>query len=103
MALVAQATGCAENVTKFHYSGGSKVGRENDTTQYEESRVIGFGSLSDNQLLNYTQAAQFLGVSPQYLRELKSRGRIAAVEIGPRCVRFRVASLNKFVLEREVS
>lgn len=76
---------------------------QNDTTRKELGQVIGFGSLSENQLLNYTQAAKFLGITPQYLRELKSRRKISAVEIGPRCVRFRVASLNKFIFEREVS
>lgn len=64
---------------------------------------VPFGALSDSQLLTYTQAALYLGITPQYLRELKSRRKIRAVELGPKCVRFRVASLNKFILEREVS
>lgn len=65
--------------------------------------VTGFGALSENQLLTYTQAAVYLGITPQYLRELKAARRIRAVELGKRCIRFRVASLNRFIAERETA
>jgi excisionase family DNA binding protein len=66
-------------------------------------KITEISTLFENQLLTYTQAAEFLCITPQYLRELKAKGAIKAVEIGPNCVRFRVASLNQFILEREVS
>lgn len=75
----------------------------NDNVHHLLSGDKELGSLFDNQLLNYAQAAKYLGITPGYLRELKSARQIRAVEIGPRCVRFRVASLNQFVKEREVS
>lgn len=74
-----------------------------DDTKKSLKGVTPFGVLSDRQLLTYTQAAQYLGITPQYLRELKAARRIRAVEIGPRCVRFSVASLHRFIAERETA
>lgn len=72
-------------------------------TQSARSGVTPFGVLSDNQLLTYTEAAEYLGITPQYLRELKAAREIRAVEIGKRCVRFRVATLNRFIADRETA
>lgn len=59
----------------------------------------------ENRLLDYKGASQFLGISIRHLRNLKSTGEIKHVLIGSgeRGVRFRVASLMRFIDEREVS
>lgn len=55
----------------------------------------------ENQLLGYKGAAQYLQVSESYLRRLKSQGKIRFVSLG-RSIRFRVASLNAYIAEREI-
>lgn len=59
--------------------------------------------LFENQLLTYKQAASYLGISVSYLRELKSKKKVSFVFVGHRAVRFRVASLDSFVRQREVT
>lgn len=54
------------------------------------------------KLLSYKEAAQYLSMSESYLRRLKSKGKIPFVSISKRGVRFRVASLNVWIAEREV-
>lgn len=82
-----------------------RVGMENknNNKRQKKAKVIELPPLFDNQLLTYDQAAMILGVTPQYLRVLKANGQIPSVDIGPKCVRFRVASLNRWIAEREVS
>lgn len=60
-------------------------------------------SLFDNRLLNYSEAAEYLCVSVSYLRQLKSQKQIAYVPMGNRGVRFRVASLNRWIERREMT
>jgi len=57
--------------------------------------------LFDN-LLEYPQAASFLGISVRHLKRLKVRGKVPYVQIG-RLVRFRVASLDRWAQRKEVS
>lgn len=64
--------------------------------------VTPFGALSDNQLLTYTQASKYLGVSVRFLKARKSMGEIPFVPLGD-LVRFRVSSLNRWVQRKEVS
>lgn len=59
-------------------------------------------TLFDNQLLDYKQAARFLSISVPYLRKLKTKGKIPFVEVGERCIRFRVSSLNSWIEKREI-
>lgn len=59
--------------------------------------------LFDNQLINYKQAAQYLGVSESYLRRLKGKGLIPFVQVGDRGIRFRVSSLNRWIEKRETT
>lgn len=60
------------------------------------------GQLFENQLLDYKQAAQYLGICESYLRRLKSNGKIPFVSIGTRAIRFRVSSLDSWTQKREV-
>ena len=60
-------------------------------------------SFFDNQLLGYEEAAQYLSMSESYLRRLKHQGLIPYVPIGRRGIRFKVASLNRWISEREIS
>ncbi|MGZ3775312.1 MAG: helix-turn-helix transcriptional regulator [Bdellovibrio sp.] len=60
------------------------------------------GELFENQLLGYNKAAQYLQVSESYLRRLKSKGKIRFVQVGNRGIRFKVASLNAWIAEREI-
>ena len=53
-------------------------------------------------LLNYKQAAQYLGISESYLRRLKAQGKMPWVPIGNRGVRFSINSLNRWIAEREI-
>jgi excisionase family DNA binding protein len=57
----------------------------------------------ENRLLNYKQAATYLGISISYLRELKANREVSHVCIGARAIRFRVSALDSFVKKREVS
>ena len=59
------------------------------------------GAIFDN-LFNYEEASEYLGVSSAYLRKLKAQGKIPWVAIGSRAVRFRVSSLNRWAEEREI-
>src|SRR5690349_17680849 len=56
----------------------------------------------ENQLLTYKQTAQYLSLSEPYLRKLKAKGDIPFVVVGHRAVRFRVSSLNQWIVNREV-
>ena len=60
-------------------------------------------TLFDNRLLNYSEAAEYLCVSESYLRRLKAEKQIAYVPMGNRGVRFRVASLNRWIERREMT
>lgn len=73
-----------------------------DAASNESNDAIAFGSFSDNQLLNYQQASKYLGISEPYLKKLKNRNNVPFVEIG-KSVRFRIASLNRWIQQREVS
>jgi excisionase family DNA binding protein len=64
-------------------------------------RLIG-NPLFENQLMSYKQAAEFLGMSEAHLRRLKARGEVPYVQIGPKGVRFKCASLCKWIETREV-
>lgn len=57
----------------------------------------------DNRLLNYSEAAEYLSISESYLRRLKAENQISFVQIGSRGVRFRVASLNRFIEKKEMT
>lgn len=59
-------------------------------------------SLFEN-LLTYKEAARYLKVSVPYLRRLKAQGSIPHVQIGSRQIRFKISSLDKWIIEREVS
>lgn len=56
-----------------------------------------------NQLLTYEQAAKLLSVSVRTLRRWKSQGIIPYVILGVSDIRFRTASLDQWIKEREVS
>ena len=66
------------------------------------SNTKNLGQLFDNQLLDYKETARYLGFSEPYLRRLKAQGNLPFVLVGRRSVRFRVASLNAWIAEREV-
>lgn len=53
-------------------------------------------------LIGYQRAAKYLGLSEAYLRRLKSQGKIPYVQVGRRGIRFRITSLDAWVLEREI-
>lgn len=57
----------------------------------------------ENRLLSYSEAAEYLCVSQSYLRRLKGQGQIPFVPIGTRGVRFRVASLNRWIARKEMA
>lgn len=59
-------------------------------------------TLFDNRLLSYSEAAEYLCISESYLRRLKAEGQIAYVPIGSRNVRFRIASLSRWIEKREM-
>lgn len=79
------------------------MARKNDAQKQETAGAIDLASLSDNQLLTYTQAATVLQVEPQHVRRLVSQGEIAKVDLGHRTKRIRAAALRKFILEREAA
>jgi excisionase family DNA binding protein len=60
-------------------------------------------SIFDNRLLNYNEAAEYLSVSESYLRRLKAQRQIGFVPMGSRGVRFRVASLNRWIDKKEMT
>lgn len=51
----------------------------------------------DGRYLKTTDASKYLGVSPRYMRELMSQGRIAFSRIGPRCQLLKRSDLDAFV------
>lgn len=59
-------------------------------------------AFSENFLLTYKKAAQWLNVSETTLRLWKSAGKIPWVPVGTRGVRFRTSSLKKWIEEREL-
>lgn len=68
--------------------------------------AIALDSLSDNQLLTYTQTAAVLQLKcvsdpSQPVRRLVSNGKLKSVALGHRTKRIRVAALKRFILERE--
>jgi excisionase family DNA binding protein len=73
-----------------------------DAANNERGNVTAFGSFSDNQLLDYPQASKYLGVSVSFLKKAKARGDIPFVPVGD-LVRFRIASLNRWIQRKEVS
>ena len=58
--------------------------------------------LFENQLMTYAETAAYLRYSESYLRRLVSKGKIPHIKRG-RTVRFRVASLDRWNQEREVT
>ncbi len=58
--------------------------------------------ISENLMMSYKQAAQYLSVSVAHLRKLKNAGKVPFVPIGRRGVRFRVKSLNQWAESREI-
>lgn len=57
----------------------------------------------ENRLLTFSEAARYLSVSESYLHRLKALGQISFVPIGNRNVRFRVASLIRWIEKREMT
>jgi len=57
----------------------------------------------ENRLLTYSEAARYLSVSESYLRRLKAQRDIPFVPMGNRSVRFRVASLIRWIAKREMT
>lgn len=57
---------------------------------------------NSNRLLTYKEASHYTGYSVSYLRKLKCAGRIPYIQRG-RSVRFRIAALDEWNLESEVS
>lgn len=55
----------------------------------------------ENKLLKLNEAAQYLSLSESYIRRLVARGEIPYVKVG-RALRFSIASLNRWIEEREV-
>lgn len=68
-----------------------------------QARDVFFDNLSNNRLLNYSEAARYLSMSESYLRRLKAQGKISFVAIGTRGVRFRVASLDRWTEKMEMT
>ncbi len=58
--------------------------------------------LFDKKLLNYQEAAKYLGISVPYLKKLKCRGEIPHVPLG-KSIRFNISSLNRIIERKEVS
>jgi excisionase family DNA binding protein len=56
----------------------------------------------ENRLMNYSEAATYLRYSEVYLRRLVKDGKIPYIKRG-RSIRFRVASLDQWNKESEVS
>jgi len=79
------------------------MARKVDAQSQSSQGAIDLSSLSDNQLLTYTQAATVLGVTHQNMRRLVAQGVIAKVDLGHRTKRIRVASLRALIAEREVA
>jgi excisionase family DNA binding protein len=55
-----------------------------------------------NQLFNYQQASRYLGISVSKLKKLKAAGDVPFVPIGD-SIRFRIASLHRWIQRKEVS
>ncbi len=56
----------------------------------------------ENQLLDYKGASKYLSICESYLRRLKATGKIPFVQIGIRGIRFKIASLDSWIAEREI-
>lgn len=48
-------------------------------------------------LLSNADAAKYLAISVKSLYSLAKEGRITPVRIGPRCVKYQVAELDRFI------
>lgn len=59
-------------------------------------------SFFENQLLDYKEASRYLSICESYLRRLKAKGHIPFVQIGTRGIRFKIASLDSWIAEREI-
>ncbi|WP_413289305.1 helix-turn-helix transcriptional regulator [Bdellovibrio sp. HCB337] len=92
----------------MHVKGISTLSIDEKNIQHQSPRLRTYQKVCEtqvffeNQLLDYKKAAQYLGICESYLRRLKSKRKISFVEIGVRGVRFKVASLNKWIEEREI-
>ena len=60
------------------------------------------GLLTENRLATYREASEYLRYSEVYLRRLVKEGKIPYIKRG-RSIRFRIAALDKWNLESEVS
>lgn len=55
-------------------------------------------------VMNQDQAASYLGVSPRTMEQWRLRGGGPSfVRIGPRCIRYRQAALDSWLMAREVT
>ncbi len=54
----------------------------------------------DERLLTIGQVATVLGISRDMAYVLVERGDLAAIRIGPRCIRVRPSDLERYILSR---
>jgi excisionase family DNA binding protein len=52
--------------------------------------------------LKTAMAAQYIGISPRYLRQLVAEGRVPVHKLGPRCFVFRVEDLETFMKDNRI-
>lgn len=67
---------------------------------FSASAQLGNMEFFDN-LMNYSEAAQYLSISESYLRKLVSTGKMRSVRVAKRVVRFRKSTLNRWAQQRE--
>ncbi|WP_301121333.1 helix-turn-helix domain-containing protein [Mycolicibacterium fortuitum] len=48
-------------------------------------------------LISLKEAAQYLGVSPNSVRNYIARGKLKSLWVGPKLIKFRKADLDKFI------
>lgn len=53
--------------------------------------------MTTEKLLSLKEAAEYLGVSPNSVRNYIARGRLKSLRVGPKLIKFRKADLDKFI------
>lgn len=53
--------------------------------------------MTDKRLLTKDEASEFLGITPRTLARWTADGRVPAVRVGPRCVRYDTQDLERFI------
>lgn len=48
-------------------------------------------------LMSLKEAAEYLGVSPNSVRNYIARGRLKSLRVGPKLIKFRKADLDRFI------